>query len=105
MPKLSMQIPHTLGREEATRRLKEQLPKVRNLATDLDEQWQDHTLTFHFTAMGFKVSGVLAVEDTVANLDIDLPLAAMFVKGTIEQRVPPGDRHGSGDRGKKLLKH
>jgi hypothetical protein len=87
MPKLSMQIPHTLGREEAMRRIKEQLPKARNLATDLDEQWQDHTLTFKFTAMGFKVSGVLAVEEAVVNLDIELPLPAMFVKGTIEQRV------------------
>ena len=40
-----------------------------------------------FKAMGFKVGGTLAVEDTAANLDIDLPLAAMMVKGMIEQRV------------------
>ena len=53
----------------------------------LDEQWQDHTLTFHFQAMGFKVGGTLAVEDAAANLDIDLPLAAIVVKGMIEQRV------------------
>jgi hypothetical protein len=82
-----MQVPHTLGRDEATRRIKEQLPKARSLTTDFDEQWQDHTLTFRFTAMGFQVGGVLAVEETVANVEVDLPLAAMFVKGTIEQRV------------------
>ena len=82
-----MQIPHALGREEATRRIKEQIPKVRDQVPDLDEQWQDHTLTFHFTAMGFKVGGTLAVEDTAANLDVDLPLAAMMVKGMIEQRI------------------
>jgi hypothetical protein len=87
MPQLSMQIPHTLGREEATRRIKEQLPKVRGQVADLDEQWQDHTLTFHFTVMGLKVGGVLAVEETAANLDVDLPLPAMLVKGMIEQRV------------------
>jgi hypothetical protein len=82
-----MQIPHTLGREEATRRLQEQLPKVRGQVTELDEQWQDHTLTFHFKVLGFKVGGTLAVEEAAANVDVDLPLAAMIVKGTIEQRV------------------
>jgi hypothetical protein len=82
-----MQIPHTLGREEATRRIKAQLPKVRDQVTDLDEQWQDHTVTFHFTALGFKVGGALMVEDAAANVDVDLPLVAMVVKGTIEQRV------------------
>ncbi len=87
MPRLSIQIPHALGRDEATRRIKEQLPKVRNRVTDLDEQWQDQTLTFHFQAMGFKVGGVLAVEDAAANLDLDLPLVAMMAKGQIEQGV------------------
>ena len=82
-----MQIPHTLGREEAARRIKELIPKARGLVTDLDEQWRDHTLSFQFKAMGFKVGGNMAVEDTVVNLDIELPLAAMMVKGTIEQRV------------------
>jgi len=87
MPRLSMQIPHALGREEATRRIKEQIPKVQGHVTDLNEQWQDHTLTFQFNAMGFKVGGTLAVEDAAANLDLDLPLAALMVKGMIEQRV------------------
>jgi len=87
MPQLSMQIPHSLGREEATRRVKEQLPKAQSQVTDFSEQWQDHTLTFHFKAMGFKVGGTLAMEDSSANLHVDLPLAAMMVKGIIEQRV------------------
>ena len=87
MPRLLMQIPHALGREEATRRVKEQIPKAQSQVTDFDEQWQDHTLTFHFKAMGFKVGGTLAMEDSAANLNVDLPLAAMMVKGIIEQRV------------------
>ncbi len=87
MPRITLQIPHTLGREEAKRRIQEQLPKVRGQVTDLGEQWQDNTLTFHFTVMGFKVGGTLAVEDTSANLDVDLPMPAMVVKGMIEQRA------------------
>ena len=87
MPRLSMQIPHTLGREEATRRIKEQIPKVRDQVADLDEHWQDHTVTFHFKVLGFKVGGTITVEDTAVNLDVNLPLPAMMVKGMIEQRV------------------
>ena len=87
MPRLSMRIPHTLGREEAMRRIQEELPKVRGHVTELEEKWQDHTLTFHFKVLGFKIAGTLAVEETAAIVDVDLPLAAMMVKGTIEQRV------------------
>ena len=85
MARLLLQIPHTLGREEATRRIKEQIPKVRDQVADLDEQWQDHTLTFHFTKMGLKFGGVLAVEDAVANLDLDLPFLANPWKAEIAQ--------------------
>ena len=82
-----MQIPHTLGREEATRRIKEQLPKARDMVTELEEQWEEYTLTFRFKAMGFKVGGTLVVEETAVNLNIELPMAAMLAKGMIEQRV------------------
>jgi hypothetical protein len=87
MPRLSMQIPHNLGRDEATRRIKESLAKVRDLVTELDEQWQGNKLTFHFKAMGFKVGGEMLVADTMVHVDLDLPLPAMMVKGKIEERV------------------
>ncbi len=87
MPRLSMQVPHTLGREEATRRIKEQLAKASQQVSDFEEQWQDHTLAFGFKAMGFGVSGTLVVEDAAVQIDVTLPLAAAMVKGTIEQRL------------------
>jgi hypothetical protein len=82
-----MQISHSLGREEATRRIKEQLAKVGELVSDMDQQWQDHTLTFRFKAMGFGVEGTLVVEDAVVKIDVKLPLAAAMIKGMIEQRL------------------
>ena len=87
MPRLALEVPHTLGREEAARRLKEQAAKARDQVTDLEEQWNDHTLTFRFKAMGFGVSGTMAVEDAAVKIDVNLPLAAMMVKGMIEQRL------------------
>jgi hypothetical protein len=82
-----MQVPHTLDRDEATRRLKEQAAKARDQVTDLEEQWNDHTLTFRFKAKGFGVSGTMAVEPAAVNIDVNLPLAAMLVKGMIEQKL------------------
>jgi hypothetical protein len=82
-----MQISHALGREEATRRIKEQLAKAGDLVNDLDQQWQDHTLTFRFKAMGFGVSGTLVVEEAAVKIDVELPLAAAMIKGMIEQRL------------------
>jgi len=87
MPRLALQVPHALGRDEAMRRIKEQLPKARELVSDLEEEWEDHTLSFRFKAMGFKVGGTMEVEDASANIQLDLPFAAMLAKGMIQQRV------------------
>lgn len=87
MPKLSLEVPHHLGRDEATQRLKTQLEQARGMVTELDEQWQDHTLKFAFAVMGVKVSGQLAVEDAAVRADVDLPMAAMVIKKVIDQRV------------------
>ncbi len=87
MPHLSLQVPHSLGREEATRRIKEQAAKASEQVTDLQENWQDHTLTFRFKAMGFGVGGTLTVEDAFVKIEVDLPLAAALVKGMIEQKL------------------
>jgi hypothetical protein len=76
-----------LGREEATRRLKEQAAKARDQVTELEEQWNDHTLTFRFKAMGFGVNGTMAVEDAAVKIDVNLPLAAIVAKGMIEQKL------------------
>jgi hypothetical protein len=91
MPKLTLEVPHSLGRQEAARRIREQIEKLRassgvNVA-DVKEQWADDTLDFGFDVMGMKVAGTLAVEDALVRLSADLPLAAMMVKKIIEQRI------------------
>jgi putative polyhydroxyalkanoate system protein len=87
MPRLALEVPHNLGREEATRRLKEKAEKARDQVTDLEEQWNDHTLTFRFKAMGFGVNGTMAVEDAAVKIDVNLPFAAIVAKGMIEQKL------------------
>jgi hypothetical protein len=91
MPRLTLEMPHSLGSDEAVRRLKDRfaaaLEEHRGSLSNLREEWRDHTLSFAFQAMGMGVSGTLAVEPSQVKLNADLPLAAAFFKGAIEQRL------------------
>jgi hypothetical protein len=86
-----VEVPHALGQDEATNRLKQQINQVAGRGglpvSDLVHQWQDHTLSFSFHAMGMKVAGTLAVEQERVRVDADLPWAAMMVKGMIEKQL------------------
>jgi len=91
MPRLALETPHTIGQDEAARRLKKKFAAVRaqhgDRVNNLHEEWQDHTLSFAFQAMGMSVSGTVAVEPDCVKLDASLPLAAMMFKGMIEQQI------------------
>jgi hypothetical protein len=91
MPRLLIDIPHVLGQDEAARRLKEKFAAMRaqhhGHVSDVREQWQDHTFSFDFRALGMAVSGTVAVERECVRLAANLPLAAMLIKGAIEDRI------------------
>ena len=91
MPKLSMTIPHELEKEQAVERLKEGFGRIRETyrgqVKDLEETWNDSTLTFGFTTFGFKIKGSVAVEPSQVEMTGELPFAAMMFKGAIEQQV------------------
>ncbi|MEX2559164.1 MAG: polyhydroxyalkanoic acid system family protein [Pirellulales bacterium] len=91
MPKFSMSVPHTLGREQATERLKGFLAKIKERHKDqvsnLQEEWAGNLLKFSFTTFGFKIGGATTVEENEVKLDGDIPFAAMMFKGKIEQEI------------------
>ena len=91
MPRLTLEVPHALGLEEATQRLKDKfaaaMAEHRERLSHFREEWTDHTLSFAFQAMGMAVSGRVAVGPEKVKLDADLPMAAMFFKGAIEDRL------------------
>ena len=91
MPKLAIEVPHALGQDEAARRLKEKFAAAteehRGVLSNFRDEWQDHTFSFAFQAMGVGVSGTVAVEPERVKLNADLPFAAMFFKGAIESRI------------------
>lgn len=91
MPKMTLAVPHMLGREGATERLQGFLARVKERHQDrvsnIQEQWSDGILTFSFSTYGFKIKGSVTVEESEVQLDGDLPFAAMMFKGKIEQGI------------------
>jgi hypothetical protein len=91
MPKLDMTVPHRLSQDKALRRIQGLLGEVKTQFADkisnLHEEWNGSSGNFSFSAMGFSVSGTLAVRPSEVELSGDLPLAAAFLKGKIEATI------------------
>ena len=73
---LVVSIPHRLGREEATRRLKAGLTRaaasVPVLQVD-EERWEDNRMIFRVRALGQSASGHVDVADDHVRLEVTLP--------------------------------
>jgi hypothetical protein len=73
---LIVSIPHRLGREEATRRLKAGLTRAASSIPVLkvdEERWQDNRMVFRVRALGQAASGHLDVSDDQVRLEVTLP--------------------------------
>ena len=91
MPQLSMEVAHSLGRDEALRRLQNKFDQVRRQYGDsvgeLTESWRDDRFEFGFRAMGMQINGQVEVGDTAVRMNCELPWAAAMLKGMIESRI------------------
>ena len=91
MPRLSVGVPHSLGQEEAVRRLKDHSAGAKERfgehVRDVREEWEGNVLRFGFTAFGFRIEGTLTSGESEVRVDAKLPLVAMPLKGTIEQQI------------------
>ena len=92
MPNLTKTYPHSLGKEEAARRLKERIASEKinkaNVASVSKEVWNDpYNLDFAMTLFNYRVDGTLKIEDSEIIVDLNLPFVAMMVKGMIEDQM------------------
>jgi len=91
MPKMSVGVPHKLGKETALVRIKTLLVDLKaqhgDQIQDLKEEWSGTGGAFSFRARGLKVSGRLIVSDNRVQLSGNVPWAAMPFKGKIEQAI------------------
>ena len=73
---LIVSIPHSLGRDEAMRRLKTGLSRaaanVPVMSVD-EERWENNRMSFRVRALGQVAAGHLDVEDTHVRLEVTLP--------------------------------
>ena len=73
---LVVSIPHRLGREEATRRLKSGLTRAASSVPVLkvdEERWEQDRMIFRIRALGQAASGYLDVADDHVRLEVTLP--------------------------------
>ncbi|MGO8912704.1 MAG: polyhydroxyalkanoic acid system family protein [Bradyrhizobium sp.] len=73
---LIVSIPHSLGREEATRRLKAGLTRAASNIPVLkidEERWEDNQMFFRVRALGQAASGRIDVADDHVRLEVVLP--------------------------------
>jgi hypothetical protein len=91
MPKMSMQIPHSLSSEEAKGRVQGMISSLKDQygdkISDLNEEWSGDTGRFSLRAMGYKLAGTLQVTENDVRVDGDLPWAAKPFQGTIEATI------------------
>ena len=73
---LVVSIPHTLGREEAMRRLKEGLSRTASSVPVLkvdEERWEDNRMIFRVRALGQAAAGHVDVADDHVTVEVMLP--------------------------------
>lgn len=91
MPKIEINIPHSLTKDEALNRIQQFLPQLKaqhsDKISDLEETWNGNTGEFNFKISGFKVSGTLEVGESDVVIKGDIPFAALLFKGTIEETI------------------
>ncbi len=91
MPGFSTEVPHSLGQAEATSRLKGFVERAGERFGDqvsaMDGSWTDSVLSFSLTVMGMTIKGTLAVDDSSARVNGQLPLMAMPFRGKIENSI------------------
>ena len=73
---LVVSIPHSLGREEAMRRLKEGLSRTASSVPVLkvdEERWEDNRMIFRVRALGQAAAGHVDVADDHVTVEVMLP--------------------------------
>ncbi|MDR1140341.1 MAG: polyhydroxyalkanoic acid system family protein [Planctomycetaceae bacterium] len=92
MPLMKITVPHQLGQDKATERLKRKHEEIKQqhtyTVTDLTETWSDpHSMEFAFKVLGFSLTGSVQSFNDSVKISVDLPVAAILMKHTIESQI------------------
>jgi len=88
---MDINIPHSLGRVEAKRRIEEGLPKLAAHIPGgggLTSQWQgDYALTMEITALGSRIPVSLTIEEDRLIGSLEVPLLMKMMQGQVAEFV------------------
>jgi putative polyhydroxyalkanoate system protein len=102
MSNLTVNIPHQLTREEARRRIQDEIDQLRRqhagLLSRLDDRWMGDRLDFTLVALGQTVTGHAIVEDTSVHLEVVLPWMLAMLAGPVKERIEHEGRNLLGHR-------
>lgn len=89
---MRVSLPHDLGREEVRRRLHERHHEIAHFfppgMADLDTRWRDDDhMDMVITIVGQQLKGAIDIHDESVTIEMQLPLALSFLRGTIERAM------------------
>jgi hypothetical protein len=88
---IAVTISHSLGRDEAKRRLDNGLGYIREqlaaFASSVNYGWTEHRLDFGLSAMGQSITGRIDVEDRLVRVELGLPLLLHLLSRQIVGRI------------------
>jgi hypothetical protein len=91
MAKLSLNIFHELPKEEALKRIKGLLTKLKteqgDIISDVKEEWNNDKGNFAFSAKGFDLSGAIQVTESGIDIDARLPFAVSLFSDKIKKII------------------
>lgn len=99
---ITIDIPHTLGKEEARRRLIDGFGRMRQQMTGglsamvkFQDRWEDNRLHFEGTTLGQRITGRIDVNSDSVQVQLDLPEFLTAIANRIHRKLQ--------EEGRKLL--
>lgn len=91
MPSFGVKVPHPLDQDSAIERLRAFIDEMhrehKDRVQNVEQRWEENHLVFSFSTSGVAISGRIIVETQLARVEGQLPFAAVFFRGKIEQEI------------------
>ncbi|MBL8825555.1 MAG: polyhydroxyalkanoic acid system family protein [Planctomycetaceae bacterium] len=91
MPQLNFDVPNPLGQPRALQLIQQFMPQVqerfKDMVKDVEQTVVGNQVNFSFRTMGMSITGTTTVDDSKVNVKMELPFAALMVKGKIQSEM------------------
>ena len=92
MASITKTFNHSLGKEEAARRIRERVSSEKitraMVATVTREVWTNpYNLEFSMIVFNYRLDGDLCIDDALVTLNLNLPMGATAFKGMIDDQI------------------